>query len=221
MQRMILPSIIVIVLLALAGIGNQQGWFSFSGPTSEVANQEELAVTTKKKSMTDTLPTAVITTSAGEFTLELDVNNAPETAGNFIKLAKEGFYDGTRFHRVIPDFMIQGGDPLSKDEANKELWGTGGPGYQFPDEFHPDLTNVTGSIAMANSGADTNGSQFFINVADNTFLDFDKPPLTSKHAVFGRVTSGMDVVLGISAADRDGRDRPLKEIVIESVVIEE
>lgn len=155
------------------------------------------------------MTTATFITNQGEFTLELNHEKAPNTATNFVKLAEEGFYDGQRFHRVIEGFMIQGGDPNSKDVAKKDFWGTGDPGYRFADEFS-DLSNVVGTISMANSGPNTNGSQFFINTNDNTFLD-------GKHAVFGKVVSGMDVVMKISQVDRDSKDRPLSDVVIEKV----
>jgi cyclophilin family peptidyl-prolyl cis-trans isomerase len=113
---------------------------------------------------------------------------------------------------VIEGFMIQGGDPLSKDVANKAMWGTGGPGYQFADEFGQGLSNVTGTISMANAGPNTNGSQFFVNTNDNVFLD-------GKHAVFGKVSSGMDVVMKISQLPTDQSDKPVQDVVIEKVEI--
>ena len=157
-------------------------------------------------------------TSMGDIVIELFLAQAPITAGNFLKLSQEDFYDGVAFHRVIPDFMIQGGDPLSKDDdpAND---GTGGPGYFIEDEFYEGSSNVRGTISMANAGPGTAGSQFFINIADNTFLDYDKEPLSSQHAVFGRVTSGMDVVDAISLVPRDPRDQPLAGVVIEDVAV--
>ncbi len=156
---------------------------------------------------------ATIKTNKGDIVLELYAEQTPNTAGNFAKLAGEGFYNGTKFHRVIDGFMIQGGDPLTKDDAMQTRWGTGGPGYQFADEIVAGLSNVTGTISMANAGPNTNGSQFFINVADNTFLD-------GKHAVFGRVIEGMDIVLAISKVERNSRDVPVEAVVLESVVVE-
>lgn len=172
------------------------------------------------------LPTGDVTkvtlrTNKGNIELDLYSGLAPRTAGNFIELAKSGYYNGTRFHRVIPNFMIQGGDTLSKDINNKDKWGTGGPGYMFDDEFVPGLSNVTGTISMANRGPNTNGSQFFINVNDNVNLDYDKEPLASKHAVFGEVTSGMDIVMSISTTATDQFDRPLEDVIIQSVLIAE
>jgi len=155
---------------------------------------------------------AVLHTNQGDITLELFDTDAPKTVANFTKLAKSGFYDGTKFHRVIPDFMIQGGDPLTKDDAQKARWGTGDPGYKFADEIHANNRNVIGTIAMANAGPDTNGSQFFINVADNNFLD-------TKHTVFGRVADGMDVVHKIEAVATDASDRPEEPMVIERITL--
>lgn len=156
---------------------------------------------------------ATIQTNKGNIVLELYAEQTPKTAGNFAKLAKEGFYDGTKFHRVIAGFMIQGGDPQSKDDSMKDFWGTGGPGYQFEDEIVSELSNVTGTISMANAGPNTNGSQFFINVADNTFLD-------GKHAVFGRVLEGMDIVFAISQVEKNQRDVPIEPIILEKVIVE-
>lgn len=164
--------------------------------------------------------TVVLRTSLGDITIELFTEMMPITAGNFLKLARAGFYDGVKFHRVIPGFMIQGGDPLSKGE-NAALYGTGGPGYAIADEFVPGLSNVRGTIAMANAGPNTGGSQFFINVADNSGLDFDKEPLTSKHPVFGTVVDGMDVVLAISNVETDSRDIPQTPVIIKTIQIVE
>jgi cyclophilin family peptidyl-prolyl cis-trans isomerase len=148
------------------------------------------------------MTTATLHTSEGPIELELYEEDAPKTVANFTKLAGEGFYDGVIFHRVIPDFMIQGGDP--------EGTGRGGPGYQFEDEFN-DHKVERGALAMANAGPNTNGSQFFIVTADSaSWLD-------GKHTVFGRVTSGQDVVDRISKADRDGNDRPKTPITIDRV----
>ncbi len=145
---------------------------------------------------------ATMQTSHGAIEIELFEGDAPKTVENFVKLSRDGFYDGVIFHRVIPDFMIQGGDPTGT--------GSGGPGYQFEDEFN-DRRVERGALAMANSGPNTNGSQFFIVTADAC------PWLDGKHTVFGRVTSGMDVVDSISQLDKDARDRPHDEVSIESV----
>ena len=145
---------------------------------------------------------AILHTNHGAIELELYPEDAPRTVGNFLKLASEGFYDGVIFHRVIPDFMIQGGDPTGT--------GSGGPGYQFEDEIN-DHRVERGALAMANAGPGTNGSQFFIVTTDAA------PWLDGKHTVFGRVENGMDVVDAISAVDRDARDRPREDVVIERV----
>lgn len=156
-----------------------------------------------------------LTTSKGNIKLELWKNLAPSTVENFISLAQNGFYDGTRFHRVIEGFMVQGGDPLSRDMEQINRWGTGGPGYQFEDEIHSENHNLIGTISMANAGPNTNGSQFFINVADNSFLD-------TKHTVFGKVVEGYDIVETISMVDTiPGIDRPVEDVVIQSIIISE
>jgi peptidyl-prolyl cis-trans isomerase B (cyclophilin B) len=145
---------------------------------------------------------ATLHTNHGAVDVELFDEDAPKTVGNFVKLASDGFYDGVIFHRVIPDFMIQGGDPTGT--------GTGGPGYQFEDEIN-DHRIVRGALAMANAGPNTNGSQFFIVTTESA------PWLDGKHTVFGRVTNGMDVVDAISELDCDARDRPREDVVIERV----
>jgi peptidyl-prolyl cis-trans isomerase B (cyclophilin B) len=148
------------------------------------------------------MSSATLQTSAGPVTLELHDEAAPNTVANFRKLATDGFYDGLTFHRVIPDFMIQGGCP--------EGTGTGGPGYVFEDEIN-DHKVVRGALAMANAGPDTNGSQFFIVTTGAA------PWLDGKHTVFGRVTEGMDAVEAIEAASTGANDRPLEPQVIERI----
>jgi peptidyl-prolyl cis-trans isomerase B (cyclophilin B) len=138
----------------------------------------------------------------GAIGIELFDDDAPKTVANFKKLAGDGFYNGVIFHRVIPDFMVQGGDPTGT--------GSGGPGYTFEDEFN-DQKVERGALAMANAGPDTNGSQFFIVTADAC------PWLDGKHTVFGRVTDGMDVVDAMSDVDRDARDKPHEDVAIERV----
>lgn len=148
----------------------------------------------------------LLKTTEGDIVIEL-YDNMPITTGNFKKLVSEGFYNGIVVHRVIADFMIQAGDPMGT--------GAGGPGYTIQDEFVEGSSNVRGTISMANTGRpNSGGSQFFINVVDNTFLDWDKPPATSKHPAFGKVVEGMDVVDKISKIQTDARDRPLKEVKI-------
>jgi cyclophilin family peptidyl-prolyl cis-trans isomerase len=148
------------------------------------------------------MTTTTLHTSQGTIELELAPEDAPKTVENFTRLAGEGFYDGLTFHRVIPDFMIQGGCPKGD--------GTGGPGYQFEDEAN-DLRVERGAIAMANAGPNTNGSQFFIVTAEAC------PWLDGKHTVFGRVVSGQDVVDRISRIDRDDRDRPRAPVTVDRV----
>ena len=145
---------------------------------------------------------ATLHTNHGPIEVELHDDDAPKTVENFRKLAADGFYDGVVFHRVIPDFMIQGGDPTGT--------GMGGPGYTFEDEFN-DHKVERGALAMANAGPNTNGSQFFIVTAEAT------PWLDGKHTVFGRVTGGMDAVDAISQVDTDASDKPREAVVIERV----
>ena len=146
-----------------------------------------------------------MTTNKGPIVLELFDDDAPKTVENFKKLAADGFYDGLTFHRVIKDFMIQGGCPQGT--------GTGGPGYQFEDEFN-DHKVVRGALAMANSGPNTHGSQFFIVTAD------EAPWLDGKHTVFGEVTGGMGVVDIIERLPTDGRDKPKEDAKMEKVTVE-
>lgn len=155
---------------------------------------------------------ATMYTSKGAIVIELFETQTPNTVANFAKLAKEGFYNGTKFHRVISGFMIQGGDPLTKDDTKMPLWGTGDPGYKFADEITGANNNLEGTISMANSGPNTNGSQFFINCNDNIFLN-------EKHTVFGKVIEGMDVVTAIEMAPTNAADRPVEAISIERVEI--
>jgi cyclophilin family peptidyl-prolyl cis-trans isomerase len=145
---------------------------------------------------------AKLQTSMGAIAVELFDTEAPKTVENFKKLAGEGFYNGVIFHRVIPDFMVQGGDPTGT--------GRGGPGYTFEDEFN-DHKVERGALAMANAGPNTNGSQFFIVTADSC------PWLDGKHTVFGRVTEGMEVIDAISDVDRDAHDKPRDDVTIERV----
>ena len=160
---------------------------------------------------TETIVT--LKTNMGDITLELFPGDAPKTVENFITLSQKGFYDGTKFHRVIKNFMIQGGDPNSKDDD----WsndGTGGPGYMFPDEIN-EHTVVRGALAMANAGPNTNGSQFFIVTAESA------PWLDGLHTVFGRVIEGMDTVTAIENLPTTGdpTNHPTEDAVIESVVV--
>jgi cyclophilin family peptidyl-prolyl cis-trans isomerase len=149
---------------------------------------------------------AIIKTNKGTINLKLFADQTPITVGNFINLARRGYYDGLNFHRVIPDFMIQGGCPRGD--------GRGGPGYTFPDEFHPSLKHSkAGKLSMANAGPGTNGSQFFITVAATPWLD-------NKHTIFGEVVEGQDVADKISKLPRDASDRPRTPVTLQKVRIE-
>lgn len=170
-----------------------------------------------------TNPTVVFKTTKGDITLELYQDVMPITVGNFLTLVQNNFYDGIKFHRVIDGFMIQGGDPNTKG-TDQSTYGKGGPGYTIQDEFVADarLSNVRGTIAMANTGQpNSGGSQFFINLVDNTGLDFDKQPLSSRHPVFGAVISGMDVVDAIGKSETNTSDLPVDPIVIEDIEVKE
>ena len=188
-------AIIVLILVAL-GI-------------NQLSNSNQTATSTP---MTTTKTTAVVLkTNLGDITLELFDDQAPKTVANFVKLAKQGFYNGTLFHRVIPNFMIQGGDPLTRQfPTNWSLHGTGGPGYTFADEPN-NVKLVRGVLAMANSGPNTNGSQFFIITAPAP--DW----LQGKHTAFGKVIAGMEVVDKIEAVKTNENDHPLEDVKILSV----
>lgn len=155
---------------------------------------------------------ATLHTGKGDITIALLPELAPHAVANFIKLAQSGFYDGTKFHRVIKNFMIQGGDPFSKDDTLQDTWGMGGPGYTFADEITAQSHNAAGVVAMANSGPNTNGSQFFINAVDNAYLD-------GKYTVFGKVIAGMDVVEAIDTLATDAHDRPLEPVVVSGITL--
>lgn len=170
--------------------------------------QETQKKTEEKKESTR----AVFQTSQGEMEVELFRDKAPKTVENFETLVKSGFYDRTKFHRVIKNFMIQGGDPLSKDDTQMGRWGTGGPGYQFADEIN-DQKLVRGVLAMANAGPNTNGSQFFIVTAAAT------PWLDGKHTVFGKVVRGMDVVDKIGNTETGPNDVPKTPVVLQSITL--
>jgi peptidylprolyl isomerase len=190
MQSRILPAVLILVgvLVLLAGCSQApNGAPSMTTPTT--APQAQMVR---------------LETTMGNITLELR-QDMPVTAGNFAKLAGQGYYDNTIFHRVIDGFMIQGGDPTGT--------GRGGPGYVIKDEFTRNNHNVRGTIAMANAGPNTGGSQFFINLVDNTFLD-------SKHPVFGKVVEGMDVVDRIGKVQTDSNDRPVTPVrIVKATVI--
>jgi cyclophilin family peptidyl-prolyl cis-trans isomerase len=168
--------------------------------SKQYKNPPALVIDPKKKY------TAKVKTSKGDVVIELFADKVPNTVNNFVFLAREGFYDGTTFHRVIKDFMVQGGDPTGT--------GTGGPGYKFKDEFHPSLRHTDpGILSMANAGPHTNGSQFFITHIATNWLD-------GKHAVFGKVIEGMDVVNAIPERD-PGRARTAGETLVSVEIVEE
>lgn len=223
-------SILVVLLMAL-GVGGYYGWKKYYKK-----NTPPPAVNSEQESQNNKI--AVIETNKGTIKVELYPDVAPKTVDNFVKLVNEGFYNGTKFHRVIADFMIQGGDPTSRDDSQKDNWGTGDPGYKFDDEINPwgidvdssaiqilqnqgytynkdlkSMKNLAGVIAMANSGPNTNGSQFFIITRD------PQPQLDGKHTVFGKVIEGMDVVLTIAEVGVDEKNRPLEDVVINKIEI--
>jgi len=212
-QNIIFSVIAVAVIVVVVWVGGAQK--ILNTPVSETPITTETKAETKSETNTiKKMTTVTMTTNQGEITLELFGDLKPKTVENFTKLAKEGFYNDTRFHRVIKGFMIQGGDPLSKDVANQHRWGTGGPGYSFADELSNENKNVIGTISMANSGPNTNGSQFFINTANNNFLD-------TKHTVFGKVVAGMDVVYAIENNKTGQNDRPIEDMIIVKIEVGE
>ena len=157
------------------------------------------------------MTTVIMHTTMGDIKIQMH-DDMPITTGNFVKLAKEGFYDGVIFHRVIDGFMIQGGDPTGT--------GMGGPGYNIQDEFGTGHSNIRGTIAMANTGRpNTGGSQFFINTVDNTYLDKEDLRTPYAHPVFGTVLEGMDVVDKIGRVETDRNDQPLQDVVIQSIEV--
>jgi len=173
--------------------------------SKETAKQERAASAKTEKKVSADRVKVKIETTMGNIKVTLFAKEAPKTVENFVKLANDGFYDGIIFHRVIPNFMIQTGDPTGT--------GMGGPGYKFEDEFAPGLTHSKpGILSMANSGPNANGSQFFITVAASTWLD-------NKHSIFGEVTDGMNVALEISNAARDGKDKPLTTVKMIKVTV--
>ncbi|ATP35322.1 peptidylprolyl isomerase [Ligilactobacillus salivarius] len=181
-------------------------------------------------------PKATIKTNHGEIVIQLFPEQAPKTVENFVGLAKKGYYDGVIFHRVINDFMIQGGDPTGTGMGGESIWGA-----PFEDEFSNELFNIRGALSMANAGPATNGSQFFIVQNQNVpaqmagqmeaagypkeiiaaYKNGGTPWLDHRHTVFGQVTSGMDVVDEIAAVERDMADKPKEDVVIETVEIAE
>lgn len=201
----------------LAGFAS--AWFFFQTPPIETkaAEQATSTIVTQAASTTNVIKdqpmTATLHTNMGDITVQLFATIAPNTVANFIKLSEQGYYNSTKFHRVIKGFMDQGGDPLTRDDTQAARWGTGGPGYTIQDEFQGTVTNTAGTLAMANTGQPNSaGSQFFINAVDNHFLD-------GKYTVFGKVTSGMDVVTAINNVPTDSQDRPLSPVILKSVTL--
>lgn len=180
---------------------------------SAMAEKQEASASGESAAERTGRPSAVMMTNYGDIMLELFAEDAPRTVENFVKLSRSGFYDGVKFHRVIKGFMIQGGDPQSKDNDWSDD-GRGGPGYTFPDEINAQKI-VRGTLAMANSGPDTNGSQFFIVTAEAA------PWLDGKHTAFGRVVSGMETVTKIEnvPADQSRGDHPITDAVITDIEI--
>lgn len=208
--------IILSALFILLGVGCSESQIKQEIKTKDAnqMNQNEISQETMRnlaqhKDLAAEYNQAVIKTNKGDITVEFYNDLSPVTVNNFLNLAEQGFYNGTKFHRVIPDFMIQGGDPNTKTD-NVLSYGTGGPNYRFDDEFNTEKL-VRGSLAMANSGPNTNGSQFFIVTAPST------PWLDGKHTNFGFVVAGLEVVAAIEAAPTDARDLPLEEVVIERI----
>ena len=195
------PIGLVVLIIILAIIFTRGG-----GPVVDQIDTQTVPIVKQTKTM-------ILETSLGVITVELWPALAPKTVENFITLAERGFYDGTLFHRVIPNFMIQAGDPLTREfPEDRARHGTGGPGYTFPDEIN-EMKLVRGVLAMANAGPNTNGSQFFIITAPATdWLD-------GKHTAFGKVTEGLDVVDAISRVKTDARDHPIEDVMLQKVII--
>lgn len=188
----------ILVLLGLIAIIISSG--CISGDIADVADTGNGGIDMGMNSI------AVFDTSMGTFRVELFEDKAPVTAGNFIKLARQGFYNGLIFHRVIAGFMIQGGDPNGD--------GTGGPGYTIQDEFHPELKHDSkGILSMANAGPNTGGSQFFITLVPTPWLD-------GKHSVFGKVVEGIEIIEAVGKVNTGPGDKPLQDIVVNKITIE-
>ena len=220
--------VLIVVFAVVVAIG---GVYLFRPePQTEISNQEPVIEEPtpidntepwppKPEGFADIEPVdqvvqVTLKTSMGDIDIVLDGPRAPYTVGNFVKLAKADFYDGTTFHRVIEGFMIQGGDPLSKDQSKRQTHGMGGPDYKFNDEIN-ERKIKQGVLAMANAGPGTNGSQFFIVTAPQV------EHLDGKHTAFGVVEKGMDIVFAISKVETDERDNPIEPIVVEDVVVSE
>jgi peptidylprolyl isomerase len=220
--------IILALTLVLSACSNSNSINNITNTNQAINNQnnnmnninnEDTRTVHNQKDLAQEYQYVVLNTNKGDIKIKLYTDKTPITANNFLNLAQEGFYNNTKFHRVIEGFMIQGGDPLSRNNEQKERWGTGSPGYAIPNEDVASVSNVEGTISMANAGPDTGGSQFFINTANNENLDFNKQPLQSQHSVFGEVVEGMEVVKEIESLETDSRDRPLEDAIIEEVTL--
>lgn len=197
MSRKIVSMVLVLLLQMLLVAGCSSSPSKAPDTNKKETTQQDTPM--KKNSI------AKFETSKGDFTVELFEDKAPITTKNFIDLTNKNVYNGLIFHRVIKDFMIQGGDPKGN--------GTGGPGYTIPDEFHPDLKHdAVGILSMANAGPNTGGSQFFITLAPTPWLD-------KKHSVFGKVVSGLDVVKAIGSVKTGAMDKPVENVVIKKITI--
>lgn len=213
--------IVVLILLAVVLWGGAKSGkktedlVSLATTTVAIGSSDQVASSTNNQLINNQAKKShmvTIKTNLGMIELELFADKAPETVANFEKLAKSGFYNDTLFHRVIKDFMIQAGDPNTKDRSAVSTFGTGGPGYAFKDEIN-DVKLVRGVLAMANAGPNTNGSQFFIVTAPET------PWLDGKHTAFGKVVSGMEVVDKIENAKTGAGDLPVEAVVVESISV--
>ncbi len=206
MKKIINPSALfyIVIIIAITIL------IGFLADSDNKKNSNEVKIISEKNMNNDN-KIVILETTLGNIELELYPDKAPKTVENFIKLASSGFYDNTKFHRVIKDFMIQGGDPYTKGE-DTSVYGTGGPGYKFADEAN-DLSMVRGMIAMANSGPDTNGSQFFIVTISEAGW------LTGKHTIFGKVISGMETVDKIENTRTGERDMPITPVSINNIII--
>ncbi len=214
-------SVVTVLIVILVGLAyflqpTSLGTTTETEKTTTSTTKQPLPVTTKTTQATTTTmedkqyTQAILTTNKG--TLEITFEkNTPNTVKNFTTLASKDFYSGIRFHRVIKNFMIQTGDPLSKDLTNQAMWGTGGPGYKFNDELTGSEKYPLGTVAMANAGPNTNGSQFFIVTANPGY------PLPPSYTVFGHVSKGIETALAIQEVKTDQNDRPLEDIIIQKV----
>lgn len=200
MKKYLTALIAMVTLLVLMTAGCAGSNAASPNKAETTPKQTQAEGTNKKNSV------ALFETSKGNFRIELFEDKVPLTTKNFITLADKGFYNGLIFHRVIENFMIQGGDPKGN--------GTGGPGYTIPDEFHRDLKHNEGVISMANAGPNTGGSQFFITLKATPWLD-------NKHAVFGKVIEGMEVVHAIGKVKTGAQDKPVEDVVIKKITIEQ